>query len=284
MDKHWMYPIFIIGFTVLTLLLCETCLGESVETHQDAVKIANQLELPVQNHQDAIEIANKFTGFKELPNFSDVVITVQRVVIEEDNTVLYEWIEGRSFWKVSYANIILPLTVINQRPGRVEAFDVFVDIETGQVPKIASQWMPGLDPRYKETQHRLDEERKRFRISRRKEKKQYTVPEILPKVSFLEAYKAMPIDSRVKYIEVVYMYDLKDCGEKGEFLVPVWCIKCYGGRGSVTPPASFAVENRTIDRSDSMIYRFFWIDAVNVRQPLYAFHEEEGGKKLILKE
>jgi len=271
MDKHWISPIFIIGFAVLTLFLCETCLGESIETHQDAVKIADKFKLPVQTHQDAIEIANKFTGFKELPNFSDVVITVQQVVIEEDDTVLYEWTEGRSFWKVSYENVALPLTIYRHNTPFINAFYVFVDVETGLVPKMLSQWMDGIDPRYKEAKHIFDEERKRFWISRRKEEKQYTVLKELPKNSFLELFKEVaPIDSRVKHIEVIYMYDLDNRGEK-DVLVPVLCLKIYGGRErhcGGPPPAE--PHRSPSNPSDFMNYDAIWFENVEnlVGRPL----------------
>ncbi|MBM3241185.1 hypothetical protein FJZ31_33290 [Candidatus Poribacteria bacterium] len=84
------------GFTifVMVLLLCGTALSE-------------ELQLPIQAHQVAIDIANRISGFDKLPNFSEFAITVQKIVVTEDDTALYQWIEGRSFWKVSYSGVIV---------------------------------------------------------------------------------------------------------------------------------------------------------------------------------
>ena len=71
------------------------------------IAFGEDTQLPVQDHRAAIDIANRVSGFDRLPNFSEIVITVQKVVVAEDNTVLYEWIEGRTFWKVSYSGVVL---------------------------------------------------------------------------------------------------------------------------------------------------------------------------------
>ena len=229
MDKHWRYPIFILGLTLLTLPLCGTCLSESQK-------------LPIQEHQDAITIANQVSGFDKLPNFSDVIITVQRVVIEKDDTVLYKWIEGRSFWKVSYANVVLPTTTLGKTLRNINAFDVFVDVETGQVPKLVSQWLP--NSRYKEAIHSYQEKMKGTFLSLRQEKQQYTVPEVLPKMNFLDLYNNGLTDLDDEHIEVVYMYDLDDRGVE-HLSVPTLFINRYGrqiyGSAPVRPTKAYRI-------------------------------------------
>lgn len=59
-------------------------------------------------------------------------------------------------------------------------------------------------------------------------KQKFRVPEILPKISFFEAYKKLGIDLGVKHIEVIYLYD-SEIRDGKEVLVPVWDFDCYGG-------------------------------------------------------
>jgi len=241
MNNYRVYSTFILGVMALILLLCGSA-------------FSGDRQLPIQDHRVAIDIANRVSGFDQLPNFSEITITVQKVIVAEDNTVLYEWIEGRSFWKVSYFGVIVENE--GERNPYINAFDVFVDVETGQVPKIVSQWKHGIDPKYKEAKRKDNKGKKH-----RREKKQYTLPEALPRISFLEVYKKW-IDSKVKHIEVVYMYDYD---RNLEVLVPVLYVKTYGGK--VVLPAICNIQtaySAPVSTHDSIrvTLEHLWIHAV----------------------
>jgi len=112
----------------------------------------------------------------------------------------------------------------------------------------------------------------------------FGIPSDFPKnlsIFKVEIYKKSPIGSRVKHIEVVYMYDLKDCGEKGEFLVPAFCYKVYGDKYShFTGPPGSQLGRDPYDPSKTMKYVFFWLDVVNIH-PLFPYRQIAGSKALV---
>ena len=90
---------------------------------------SEDIQLPVQDHQAAVDIANRVSGFDRLPSFSEIAVTVQKVFVAEDDTALYQWIEGRTFWKVSYSGVVIER--YGEKNPYINAFDVLVDVETG---------------------------------------------------------------------------------------------------------------------------------------------------------
>ena len=176
MNNYRVYPNFMLGVVVLAQFLCGTVFSKSPE-------------LPIRDHRAALEIANRFSGLDQLPKFTDVAITVQRVVIEEDYSYLYHKIENQSLWKVSYTNVAIGNGERLKPHPYISAFDVFVEVETGAVLKIVSQWRSGIDPKYQERARRLGAYRKMKGVVRGEESITDMVPEKTPKLSFFEAYK-----------------------------------------------------------------------------------------------
>ncbi len=212
---------------VMALLLCGVVFSEDIQ-------------LPVQNHQAAIDIANRVSGFGKLPNFSEIAITVQKTVVSEDSTFLQRWIEGRIFWKVSYSGAVVE--VYGERNPYMNAFDVWVDVETGRVPKIASQWMPGINVKYRLTEAK-DAAHIRSRVASslddQRLMKLYRVPERYPKISFLECLKPFRegahrknYEPHEKRIVAVYMWE-EDFRDEGKVTVPTWYLTGYGGNSFV---------------------------------------------------
>ncbi len=225
MNNRCVYPSFMLGVAVLAQLLCGTAFSKSHE-------------LPIRDHRAVLEIANRFSGLDQLPKFADVVITVQRVVIEEDYSHLYHKIENQPLWKVSYTNVMMGNGERLKPHSYISAFDVFVEPETGAVLKIVSQWMSGIDPKYQESVRRRGMYLKMKGTLREKESITNMVPEKFPKLSFFEAYekwiKKSGFDPRTKNIEGFYVYYKQIRGGKEE-LWPVWYIVLYGGNPSPSP-------------------------------------------------
>ncbi len=235
------------------------------------IAFGEDTQLPVQDHRTAIDIGNRVSGFDRFPNFSEIAITVQKVVVAEDNTSLYEWIEGRTFWKVSYSGVVLRKD--GQINPYINAFDVFVDVETGRVAKIASQWVPGVDIKYRQTEatlttrRRQRRERMKARLDDPKKKEQYElikVPESYPRISFLESLKPFIEKSFIgdelhtKHIVAIYRLDqaVRD-GE--EVAIAVWYLAGLGGKlffHSIPVPSSDRYK-----RDDTRVHKNMTIDA-----------------------
>ena len=223
MNNYRVYPNFMLGVVVLAQFLCGAVFSKSPE-------------LPIRDHRAALEIANRFSGLDQLPKFTDVAITVQRVVIEEDYSYLYHKIENQPLWKVSYTNVAIGNGERLKPHPYISAFDVFVEVETGAVLKIVPQWRSGIDPKYQERARRLGAYRKMKGVVQGEESITDMVPEKTPKLSFFEAYKKWikkpSFESGIKNIEGFYVYYKQIRGGK-EALLPVWYITLRGG----TPPS-----------------------------------------------
>ena len=212
---------------VIVLLLCKAVSGE-------------EGQLPIQDHRAAIDIANQVSGFDKLANFSEIAITVRKVVVEKDDTSLYQWIEGRTFWKVSYSGVMLETG--GEKNPYINTFDVLVDVETGRVPKISSQWAPGVGTEYKQTKARTLA-RKRKRSTRQDDREQtegHGIPERYPQLSFFECLRTFRtfaesarkgIDKKERHRKhIVAIYKWAEVTRDGERVtVPVWYLTGFGG-------------------------------------------------------
>jgi len=124
---------------------------------------------------------------------------------------------------------------------------VFVDVETGRVPKIASQWVPGVNIKYRQTEARLiirrrqRRERMKARLDDTKKKEQYElikVPECYPQISFMESLKPFiensfmgSEDNELHTKHIVAIYRLDQAVRDGEEVtIPVWYLVGLGGK------------------------------------------------------
>jgi hypothetical protein len=239
---------------VMVLLLCGIALSE-------------ELQLPIQAHRVAIDIANRVSGFDKLPNFSEIAITVQKIVVTEDDTELYQWIEGRSFWKVSYSGVVLETD--GERNPYINTFDVLVDVETGQVPKIASQWMPGVDLKYRKLEAESVAYIRDFmvRLHDQKSRELYKVPERSPQISFLESLKTFLGYGYVDYggrhekrIVAVYRWDAAVRDEK-DVTVPVWHLTGFGGKNFAFSAPAEPTVHVAPPTDDTRVQKHLTIDA-----------------------
>ena len=250
MKPHRIYAVLILGLVTLVLFLYGTGSGANVEP-------------PVEDHQEALTIANQVTGFSGLSNFSELEISVKKVVVKSDDTVLLNWIEGRTFWKVSYAGIVVLKD--GQRNPYINAFDVWVDVETGQVPKIASQWMAVTDMRYKidEAEHVAYLREFFTRPTVDKTMARYSSPEDPPKISFLEALILFISQAgggeydelHDKRIVATYRWETG----AGDANLPVWSLMAFGGKLFFS---SVPVDGPRPERSDDIgVKKSMTIDA-----------------------
>jgi len=98
----------------------------------------------IETARQAVRRAYEYTGFEEIAEVSDSAAEIARLeIVENDDTpFLYEYVNGRTVWKVNLDQVRLkpprrsPEAIANQTPKNFEAW---LDAETGQLLKIFSK-------------------------------------------------------------------------------------------------------------------------------------------------